>query len=119
MSNGTTNYAQKRYRLLFTVPSDNVEACKSAVFATGAGVWNDGEYVEVSFQSPPAGVSQFRKVENFKNGERKTGPVEKVDEVKVDIMCVGREVMLKAVDALKKTHPHSTADYAVYATEDV
>lgn len=102
MLEGTTASAQTRYRLLFTVPLENVEACKSAVFASGAGVWNDGEYVEVSFQSPPAGVSQFRKVENFKDGNRKVGPLEKVDEVKVDIMCVGREVMLRAVKALKE-----------------
>ncbi|MCJ1404217.1 adenine deaminase [Xylographa trunciseda] len=102
MSKRTTDAAQKRYRLLFTVPSENVEACKSAVFAAGAGVWNDGEYVEVSFQSPPAGVSQFRKVDNFRDGERKIGPLEKVDEVKVDIMCIGQEVMFRAVKALNE-----------------
>ena len=102
MSRGNNASAEARYRLLFTVPSENVEACKSAIFAAGAGVWNEGEYVEVSFQSPPAGVSQFRKVEDFKDGSGKVGPLEKVDEVKVDIMCVGREVMLRAVEALKK-----------------
>ena len=102
MSGESTASAQTRYRLLFTVPSENVEACKSAIFAAGAGVWNDGEYVEVSFQSPPAGVSQYRKVDKLQDGSTKTGPLETVDEVKVDIMCVGREVMLQAVQALKK-----------------
>ena len=102
MSKDPTASTETRYRLLFTVPYENVEECKTAIFAAGAGVWNDGEYVEVSFQSSPQGVSQYRKVDNFKNENRTVGPVEKVDEVKVDIMCVGRDVVLRAVEALKK-----------------
>lgn len=36
------------------------------------------------------------------------GKLEFVDEMKVEVLCVGREIMLKAVEALKKAHPVSS-----------
>ena len=55
--------------------------------------------MHVSFQSPAGGISQYREVDPK---TKEVGQLVKVDEVKVDIMCLGREVVLKAVEALKK-----------------
>ena len=47
------------------------------------------------------------------------GKLETVDEMKVEILCVGREVMLNAVKALIKAHPYEQVAYDVYKLEDV
>lgn len=47
------------------------------------------------------------------------GTLEYVEEMKVEILCVGRETMLDAVTALVKTHPYEEPAYEVYKLEGV
>jgi hypothetical protein len=47
------------------------------------------------------------------------GQLETVEEMKVEIMCLGRSVMLQAVEALKKAHPYEEVAYEVYKMENV
>jgi hypothetical protein len=47
------------------------------------------------------------------------GQVEKVPEMKVEMICVGREVMERSVTALKEAHPYEEVAYYVVKMEDV
>ena len=47
------------------------------------------------------------------------GSLERVDEMRVEILCLGRQTMLQAVEALLKAHPYEEPAYEVYKLEDV
>jgi hypothetical protein len=47
------------------------------------------------------------------------GTLEHVEEMKVEILCVGRQTMLDAVKELVKAHPYEEPAYEVYKLEDV
>jgi len=107
-----------RYRLVYIVKYSHLDATKSAIFATGAGSHAGGKYVEVAFET--RGNGQFMPVAAA-GAAPHTGTVdqlEKVEEVKVEILCEGEEVAKKAVEALKRTHPYEVVDYGVYKLED-
>ncbi|RPA78150.1 structural toxin protein RtxA [Ascobolus immersus RN42] len=110
--------AQQRYKLIFYTPLPPCETIKSAIFATGAGTFPGGKYSHCAFES--LGTGQFLPVEgsgaNPNIGE--VGKVERVEEKRVEIMCVGEEVVRRAVEALKREHPYEEVAYEVYKMED-
>ncbi|MCJ1470403.1 adenine deaminase [Pseudocyphellaria aurata] len=106
-----------RYSLTFTVPHSALAVCKSAIFATGAGTYPGGKYTQVCFQTP--GVGEFTPSEGAMPYIGTVGKAEVVEEMKVNVLCVGREVMIKAVEALKRAHPYEEASYEVYRMEDI
>ena len=98
-----------RYKLIFFVPTAAAEAVKGAVFAAGGGTFPGGKYMHCSFET--AGTGQFQPV-----AERGAKPaigqlleesgtyrLERVPELKCEIMCVGRGVLVASVQALKKS----------------
>lgn len=91
-----------RYKLVFYSPLSAVEKVKNAIFATGAGTFPGGKYSHCSFES--TGTGQFlpvaEKGANPAIGE--VGKIEKVEEKRVEIMCVGVDVVKSAVEALKR-----------------
>ncbi len=93
---------EERFKLLFTVPHSHLEEVKAAIFAAGAGTSPDGKYTQVCFQSP--GIGQFRAEPSSgaKPFVGELGVLEHVEEMKVETLCVGREVVREAVDALKR-----------------
>lgn len=91
---------EPRYKLVFTVPHSSLEACKDAIFAVGAGAYPGGKYSNVCFEIP--GIGQFRPGEGAKPNIGTVGQLEKVEEMRVEVLCVGRDVMLDAVQALKR-----------------
>ncbi|MCJ1303698.1 hypothetical protein MMC08_006508, partial [Hypocenomyce scalaris] len=88
-----------RYKLIFTVPHPSLSACKDAIFSVGAGTYPGGKYSRVCFEIP--GVGQFLPGDGAVPNIGTVGTVEKVEEMRVEILCVGHDVMLNAVDALK------------------
>lgn len=90
--------AVQRFKLVFFVPIASLDACKNAVFAAGAGRYPN--YAEVCFQSP--GTGQFRPINAAKPVIGEVGKLEKVDEVRFETVCNGRDVAVAAVEALKK-----------------
>lgn len=107
----------ERYKLVFYVPHSDLEKCKEAIFATGGGAFPGAKYTKVCFQSP--GTGQFLPGDGATPAIGATGTLEKVEEMRVEIMCVGRSIMLQAVQALVQAHPYEEVAYEVYKMENV
>lgn len=75
---------------------------KDAIFATGAGVYEGGKYVQVAFTL--TGQGQFTPVADAGAVPHtgSTGQLAQVLEYRVEIICEGRDVAKAAVAALKK-----------------
>lgn len=97
-----TMTANERFKLVFRSPHAPLEAIKDAIFAVGAGTIPGGKYSRVCFQT--AGLGQFLPDEQrgAKPHIGTPGTLETVEEMRVEILCVGRDVMLRAVEALKR-----------------
>ncbi|KAB8272563.1 thioredoxin-like [2Fe-2S] ferredoxin-domain-containing protein [Aspergillus sergii] len=108
--------ASGRYKLVFFVPHSHLEACKEAIFATGAGTFPGGKYTKCCFQMP--GQGQFLPSDEANPAIGAAGALETVEEMKVEVMCFGRSIMLQAVDALIKAHPYEEVAYEVYKLEE-
>jgi hypothetical protein len=89
-----------RYKLVFFVPNAALLACKSAIFSVGAGRFPTGDYSQCHWQTLGTGSFQPGDSANPHIGTR--GKVEVVEEYRVETICVGEEVVTKAVAALKK-----------------
>ncbi|KAL8693916.1 MAG: hypothetical protein Q9218_001330 [Villophora microphyllina] len=106
-----------RYKLHFTVPTPFLEVCKQAVFSAGAGTTPDGKYSQVCFETQ--GTGQFMPGPSAKPALGEVDKIEKIEEVKIELLCVGKDVMLAAVDKLKNAHPYEEVAYEVYLIENV
>ena len=106
-----------RYKLVFYTPHSHLEPCKEAVFQAGGGVFSGGKYSKCSFQMP--GQGQFLPGNGADPTIGSVGALEYVEEMKVEVMCVGRSIMLQAVEALVKAHPYEEVAYEVYKMENV
>ncbi|KAI0525985.1 GTP cyclohydrolase 1 type 2/Nif3 [Xylaria bambusicola] len=107
--------ATSRFRLVFHVPPSAAAACKSAIFAAGAG--QQGNYSECCFTTA-LGTGQFRPTAGANPAIGKVGVLEEVEELCVETLCVGEETTMKAVAALKTAHPYEEPSYSVYRLED-
>lgn len=90
-----------RYKLIFHAPLGAVEACKQAIFSAGAGHYPN--YSQCAFTV--VGDAQFLPVPAAQPNIGKPGVLEKLQEAKVEALCVGEETTRKAVEALKKSVP--------------
>jgi hypothetical protein len=96
MSNPITT----RYKLIFLVPPPSLAKCKEAIFTAGAGRYpGPGNYTECCSEVTVKG--QFRPGDTAKPFIGKVGTLEEVEEVRVETLCVGKDVVVKAVEALK------------------
>lgn len=91
-----------RYSLTFTVPHSSLSACKDAIFAVGAGTYGgpDKKYTRVCFLTP--GVMEFTPGKGAEPNIGRIGKEERVEEMRVQVMCEGRAIAIKAVEALKR-----------------
>lgn len=106
-----------RYKLVFFVPPENLDDCKEAIFATGAGSFPGGKYTKCCFETP--GTGQFLPNEGAVPAVGAVGKVEQCREIKAEVMCLGREIMLNAVRELIRAHPYEEVAYEVYRMENV
>ncbi|RYP42044.1 hypothetical protein DL767_000556 [Monosporascus sp. MG133] len=109
--------AAKRFKLVFFVPPASLAACKTAIFAAGAGRYpGAGNYTECCWSS--LGTGQFRPGDSANPHIGKVGELEEVQEARVETLCIGEDTVKRAVDALKKAHPYEEPAYEVYRLED-
>jgi len=91
-----------RFKLIFFVPPPALAACKSAIFAAGAGRYpGPGNYTECCWTT--LGTGQFRPGDAAKPNMGKVGELEEVQEARVETICLGEDVVRKAVEALKRS----------------
>ena len=107
----------ERFKLVFFVPPSDLEKCKEAIFATGAGTFPGEKYSKCAFQT--TGTGQFLPSDTANPAIGETGTLESVDEVKVEIMCFSRGVMVRAVEELVKAHPYEEVAYEVYQVVNI
>ncbi|KAI0877330.1 GTP cyclohydrolase 1 type 2/Nif3 [Hypoxylon argillaceum] len=105
--------ATTRFRLIFHVPPSAAAACKSAIFAAGAG--RQGNYSECCFTA--AGTGQFRPTAGANPAIGQVGALEQVEEVCIETLCVGEETTRNVVAALKSAHPYEEPSYSVFKLE--
>ncbi len=90
----------QKYKLIYTVPPSHLQITKDAIFGAGAGVYSDGKYVQVAFQTKGQGQFVCGPGSNpyigTPGGELKT-----VDEYRVETTCESKETTRKVVEALK------------------
>ncbi|KAF2121810.1 structural toxin protein RtxA [Lophiotrema nucula] len=104
------------FKLIFFVPVSAAQACKTAIFKAGAGAFpGPGGYTECAFTTK--GIGQFRPGSNANPNIGEVGKLEEVEEVKVETICLGRDVAKRAVEELKKAHPYEEPAYEVYKLE--
>ncbi|PIE20748.1 MAG: NGG1p interacting factor NIF3 [Neptuniibacter caesariensis] len=100
------------YKLSFFVPEANLEAVKSAVFATGAG--KIGNYDRCCWSV--LGTGQFRALPGSNPHVGEQNVVEQVAEWKVELVC-SDELIHQAVLAMKQAHPYEEPAYDVWKLE--
>lgn len=86
-----------RFRLVFNVPLHALEACKTAIFAAGAGRYP--KYTECCWTI--IGAGQFRPGDKASPHIGKPGELETVQEARVETLIMGEDVARKVVQALK------------------
>ena len=89
-----------RYKLIYTVPPSHLESTKDAIFSAGAGKWPGGKYTKVCGQIKWTG--QFQPEEGSNPYEGAVGVLEKVEEVRVEAICMGRKTAQNVVNALRE-----------------
>jgi hypothetical protein len=87
-----------RYKFIFFTPPQYLEELKTAIFATGAGTYQN--YSECMFMMP--GIGQFRPGNEANPAVGTNGQLEEVSEVRCELVCQSKEITEKAVEALKK-----------------
>ncbi len=103
------------FKLCFHVPESHLETVKDAVFSAGAG-HTGGNYDRCSFQV--RGEGQFRALEGSTPFVGRKGEVERVIEYRVETLCRGREVLDRALAALRQAHPYEEPAIDVWQLEE-
>ena len=92
--------AAARFKVVFFAPPSALVACKSAIFAAGAGRYPGiGNYTECCWTT--IGTGQFRPGDTASPHIGSVGALEEVEEARVETMCVGQDVTKQVVEALK------------------
>jgi hypothetical protein len=102
---------QTVYKIIYTIPPSHLAATKSAIFSAGGGTYAEEKYINVCFETP--GYGEFKPVSSA-GAVPHTGTVDqlaRVEEVRVEIRCKGKEVTRGALKALKKAHPYEEVGY--------
>ncbi len=102
------------YRISTYIPESHVEEVKAALFAAGAGRYQN--YDSCAWQT--LGMGQFRALKGSAPFIGKEMVVETVAEYKVELVCEAR--YLKAVvAALVLKHPYEESAYEIYEVKTV
>jgi len=105
------------YKIVFFVPHAHAEAVKAALFAAGAGRFRD--YDNASWET--AGTGQFRPLSGATPFIGSEGSVERVAELRVEMICTEEHVR-PALDALLAAHPYEEPAYElsrIWTREDL
>ena len=99
----------QRYKLVWFVPEEALDASREAVFAAGAG--RIGDYERCSWYTPGTGTFLGGEATDPTLGER--GREERVPELRVETVVPGDRVEA-VVAALLEAHPYEEVAYDLY-----
>lgn len=99
-------------KLEFYVPLDSADSVKEALFAAGAG--RIGRYERCSWETE--GLGQFRGDEESRPAVGTAGKIEKVRELKVEMVLEDR-LLDNAVAVLREAHPYEEPVFAAWKVE--
>ena len=100
------------YQLCFYVPEEDCEAVKAALFAAGAG--RIGDYEACAWQV--MGEGQFRPLPGSAPHLGRTGELERVREVRVEMACADEHIAT-ALRALRAAHPYEEPAFHAWRVE--
>lgn len=96
------------YVIAVYCPVSHLEAIKSAMFNAGAGKIGDYDCCSFEFK----GLGQFKGLDGANPFLGKVGEVERVEEVKVEMVC--KEIFVRDVLlAMKAAHPYEEPAFHV------
>jgi hypothetical protein len=126
MSTTTTTPDQTLYKLTFTTPPTHTTTILAALHATTAGTWPNPPSPSASGSpstpTPPKythtafitrGTGQFRPSAHATPHIGTPGAVEVLDEDRVEMVVMGRDVLRQAVRALREAHPYEVVAFFV------
>ena len=96
------------YQLIVYVPTGDAENLKEALFAAGAGKYEN--YDRCSWEC--GGRGQFRPLRGANPAIGSIDTVEYVEEIKIETLC-SVENLKKVLRALKENHPYEEPAYVV------
>ncbi len=97
------------YKICVFIPENSVEKVKQAMFDAGAG--RIGNYDSCCWQTE--GTGQFRPLWGSNPALGVQGEIEKVSEVKVEMVC-GDDLVKGVVLALRGSHPYEEPAFDVF-----
>lgn len=98
------------YKLVYFVPSSHLQDTKEALFKCGLG--HSGNYEKACWQT--LGTSQFCPLPNSKPQLGQIGETCIIEEYKVEMLCQ-KDLISKAVQTLRQTHPYENPAYEIIA----
>ena len=101
------------YKLNYYVPVDAKERTKQALFDIGVGRFDN--YECCSWES--LGQGQFKPIGNANPTIGELDTLEVLDEYKIEMIC-SDELIHKAVETLKESHPYEEVVYEVLKMEE-
>lgn len=101
--------ASEAVKVVTFVPADAADAVRRALSAAGAG--RIGAYCECSFEI--TGTGTFHGDEGTKPAVGRAGALERVEEVRLEMVCGAREVA-PAIAALRSAHPYEEPPIEVH-----
>ena len=104
----------QRYKLVWFVPAEALEATREAVFLAGAG--QIGDYERCSWHT--AGTGTFAGGEGTRPATGEAGREERVAELRVETV-VPADRAGEAVAALLEKHPYEEVAYDLYPLVEV
>jgi hypothetical protein len=99
----------KFVKIAVFAPSTHGEAVRKALAEAGAG--HIGNYDFCSFTS--IGVGRFRPLDGAQPFIGESGKIEEVEEEKIEVICP-RDILKKALEALRAVHPYEEPAIDVY-----
>lgn len=90
-----------RVKIIVTIPLENVEEVRNAIFETGAGVI--GNYTDCSTSTKCVGT--FKPTDEAKPYIGEKNNLEFVDEEKLEVVCDVKKTK-EVISTLRKVHPY-------------
>ncbi len=102
------------FKIVVFIPKDHCEKVKEVMFKAGAGKFKN--YDNCSFEIE--GTGQFRPLKNSKPFLGKENSLEKVPEMRVEMIC-SNECIKEVISSMKSAHPYEEVAFDVITLVDV